>query len=116
MFDISSFTRVPLETLLVGFLLMLLGEVTHGIKVTMKDKTCTFKSYFVDNWRQVAMSVIGGIVGYFVLIQMNELSLLAYFGVGYAAENVLHSSVDKASQDLNSNSNSIPGNNNSNFP
>lgn len=71
-------------------LLCFLGLLTHQITVLAEmsqARKCIVNpiGYFKERPYKVALSCIGAVVGYLVLLQMNELTLLTAFGVGYMA-------------------------------
>lgn len=67
-----------------------LGLLTHFLKklvVARKDdEGINFKSYWIDHPYQSIISIIGGIVGFALMIEMGELSLLTSFFYGYIAD------------------------------
>lgn len=72
---------------LIAHQLTILAEMSqaHGSLVTPYD-------YIKKRPYKFSLSVIGAIVGYMVLQQMGELTLLTAFGVGYIAND----SIDRA--------------------
>ena len=70
--------------------LCFLGLLTHQLTILAemsqaRGKMVTPFDYIKERPYKLSLSAIGAVVGYIVLMQMNELTLLTAFGVGYMA-------------------------------
>lgn len=84
------FTTLVFGQILFASSMTLLGVVSHFLKKVVKDKIAKPIEYWSNHWPQSVLSIVGAVVGCIILIHINESSMLAFFGVGYAADSVLN--------------------------
>ena len=77
--------------ILVNFLIMCIGIIAHFLNKKIKGETVDdIKNYFKSHFRNTAVSIIGAVFGFTMLITMSELGIIASFTVGYAADSMLN--------------------------
>lgn len=71
-------------------LLCILGLLTHQLTILAemsqaRNKRVTPFDYMRERPYKLSLSIIGAVIGYIVLSQMGELTLITAYGVGYMA-------------------------------
>lgn len=77
---------------LIYLLVMFLGHFAHVLKsvieVRNNDQTMTLKQYVMMRPYKTMLALCGSIVGYLMLYDTGQLTLVAAMGVGYMADSV----------------------------
>lgn len=78
---------------------MLLGHVAHNLKAVVQlreaDKTVTLSSYVSQRPYKTGLALCGSLVGYIMLADTGQLTLVAAMGVGYMADSVFDMTASK---------------------
>lgn len=83
---------------------MLLGHLAHILKTVVQlretDKKETIQSYIGDHPYKTALAICGSLVGYIMLADTGQLTLVAAMGVGYMADSVFEATANKTRTQL----------------
>ena len=73
-------------------LVMLLGHVAHIIKTVVQlresDDTISLKKYIIQRPYKTSLALCGSLIGYIMLNDSGQLTLVAAMSVGYMADSV----------------------------
>jgi predicted lipoprotein len=96
--QVPEMTSKLVDVLSEPAIMMLLGIVSHTLKEVIKQRRkdiqegkkalTTLKTYLYQRRYSVIVMIIGSLVGFVVLYQMNELTALNAFGLGYIANSI----------------------------
>lgn len=91
--DIQHATEVLYALLTHPFFVLWLGVLSHLLKEFIRIKKeessyIGFKTYFLSYPYQTALTVIGALVGFVILIETNQLSVINAFTIGYIADSI----------------------------
>ena len=81
-----------MSAIYLELLMLAMGVLSHFMKALTQMKKdgmpTTPKEYWRENPYHSVMTLIGAVVGFVALFQMNELSPITAFGVGFMANSV----------------------------
>lgn len=84
---------------LMYFSLVILGVVAHFVKklanLNKRGILISPKKYFMQYPYQTTLSFIGGIVGYFGMLSVGELSIISAVLLGYACDSIFERDLKK---------------------
>ncbi|QFS86638.1 MULTISPECIES: hypothetical protein [unclassified Marinobacter] len=84
---------------LVFLSIMALGHMAHTLKAVVQireaDKTMTLRKYIAERPYKTGLSVAGSLIGYVMLADTGQLTLVAAMGVGYMADSVFDVAANK---------------------
>jgi len=83
---------------------MFLGHLAHVLKAVVQlreaDKTMTLKTYIGQRPYKTALALCGSLVGYIMLADTGQLTLVAAMSVGYMADSVFEVTANKTRAQL----------------
>jgi hypothetical protein len=78
---------------------MFLGHISHTLKTVVQlremDRNMTLMVYVKDRPYKTALALCGSLVGYILLNDSGQLTLMAALGVGYMADSVFEIAANK---------------------
>ena len=89
---------------LVFLSIMALGHLAHTLKAVVQlreaDKTLTLRKYVNQRPYKTGLALCGSLIGYVMLADTGQLTLVAAMGVGYMADSVFDVAANKTRTQL----------------
>ncbi len=89
---------------LIFLTVMFLGHIAHTLKAVIQlretDKSMGLVTYIRQRPYKTAFALCGSLVGYIMLADTGQLTLVAAMGVGYMADSVFEVTADKTRTQL----------------
>mgnify|MGYP003138621957 CR=1 FL=1 len=89
---------------LVFLSIMALGHLAHTLKAVIQireaDKTLTLRKYVNQRPYKTGLALCGSLIGYVMLADTGQLTLVAAMGVGYMADSVFDVAANKTRTQL----------------
>lgn len=84
--------------------IMFLGHLSHVLKVVIQlretDRTMSLRQYIKDRPYKTVLALCGSVVGYLILSDTGQLTMVGAMAVGYMADSVFDVAANKTRMQL----------------